>query len=208
MSWLSEKTISQQHMTDALREIWAVTPEAAEARIAGLKSAAESACAQGKLPVALLTAAATERAGQKDAALALYRQLAVDGKDSPFGISASFRALVLGGETNKEKLSAGPPGDAWFLISDAWTWTSRQAAVEAEATKASSPLGTFILGLVLTWIWLAIPAHARALDWFFWFLWILGFATGGAYGLGVLVAWFLAWVSAKVAAIANSVPRY
>jgi hypothetical protein len=230
MKWLSEGIIPQQEMTDSLREIWTSTPEAAEKRIAAMKSAASSASVRGRLAAALLTAVANERAGKRDTALGEYHQLAVDGKDTPFGISASFRASVLEGHTSKEKLAASPVGDGWFLVSDAWTWTSRQAA--AEEASAAAPFAAFswgmivlcfFLGFILSIICMSLASHICSalrlpsyLVWWIW--WLPAYGVGQAmtedyasyrwaYGIAVFLAFGLVALAEKLREIQPSGAR-
>jgi hypothetical protein len=153
--WLSEVIIPNQKMTDALRKIWAMPPDAAGAQVVPLRVAASSASAQGKLAAALLTAAADERAGKRDMALGAYRQLAADGKNTTFGISASFRVIVLEGQSVKEKVAALPAADGWFLVDSGWTWKNSRTAADAMSPTTTpavfsgwKAVGCFLLGLV------------------------------------------------------------
>jgi hypothetical protein len=127
-------------MVDALNEIWTLTPSDAESRAVPLRAAASSASSQGKLAAALLSAVANERAGKRDVALGEYRQLATDAKDTPFGVSGAFRAIVLEGQNVRQKLAALPSVDGWFLVAASWTWTNSRSAAQALAPTSEAPV--------------------------------------------------------------------
>lgn len=174
LKWLSEVIIPNQKMTGSLQEIWAMPPDAAGAQVSSLRAATSSASTQGRLAAALLIAVANERAGKRDIALGEYRQLAADGKGTAFGITASSRAIVLEGQAVKDKLSALPAADAWFLVSDTWTWTTSWAAADA-ISATTKPQTVFSL-------WKAIGCFILGLFW----LGLCGFLGrwGGVLGIG------------------------
>jgi hypothetical protein len=176
--WLSEAAIPNQKMTDGLQRIWAMPPDAAGARVQPFGAGASSASSQGKLAAALLIAVANERAGKRDLALGEYRQLAVDGKNTPFGISAAFRAIVLDGQSVTEKLSALPAADGWFLMSGTWTWTNGR-----DAALAESPYGSAFCCLLM---FLAMCAYWAGLrrTWWVWVIYTLWLLTVGSAGVG------------------------
>lgn len=134
-AWLSEERIPNERVSQALNDVWKLSPEAAEVKTPLVQSTAGAASSQGRAVGALLVAAAQERAGKREAATGAYRQLAGDGKGTPYGASASFRLPLLdskGGEDAVyQTLARQPPEDGWYLTPvDGWHWDdSRKVAL-------------------------------------------------------------------------------
>lgn len=136
-SWLAAE-VSREQVSTALNHIWSSSTVEASGTVEAIRVLADQVTGEGRQAAGLLLAVALERAGGGQVEEA-YQQ-AVDGaRGTPYAVSASFRTRQLAAaqegvealKTAYATFADQPPAEGWFLLSDAWTWSTRRRAALA-----------------------------------------------------------------------------
>ncbi|MCD4786512.1 MAG: YidC/Oxa1 family membrane protein insertase [Candidatus Eremiobacteraeota bacterium] len=144
-----QEAVPLSEVTAGLNKIQGLSKEEAEEKAFALQKQEEKASWERKRIIRLLRAAALEKAGERDKAIATYKNIVKVAKDTPYAVTANFRLHVIENpdRTSKEmkavyKIIAGETeAKGWFLLSGKWVWsTTHNAALQSLIDMQSSRL--------------------------------------------------------------------